>query len=57
MIHIRLFYESTFFVLVHKIRESIQAQRELFPFDGEIHIDGSYVYSSVLEKNKKSRWG
>lgn len=45
---------KTAFVLAHKIRESIQAQRELFPLSGEIHMDGSYVHSSVREKNKKA---
>ena len=45
---------KTAFVLAHKIRESIQAQRQLFPLDGEIHMDGSYIHSSVREKNKKA---
>ena len=34
---------KTAFVLAHKIRESIQAQRELFSLSGEIHIDRKSV--------------
>ncbi len=44
---------KTAFVLAHKIRESLQAQKDLVPLNGEIHMDGSYVYSNVCEENKK----
>ncbi|MDY3333305.1 MAG: IS1595 family transposase [Gallibacter sp.] len=45
---------KTAFTLVHKIRESLIAQRELFPLSGEIHIDGTYVHSAPRPKNKKA---
>ncbi len=44
---------KTAVVLAHKIRESLQAQKDLFPLNGEIHMDDTYVHSSVCEENKK----
>ncbi len=43
---------KTVFVLAHKIREPLQAQKDLFPLNGEIHMDSSYFHS-VHEENKK----
>lgn len=45
---------KTAFTLAHKIRESLQIQKQLFPLSGEIHIDGTYVHSAPRPKNKKS---
>ncbi|MEG9488959.1 IS1595 family transposase [Mannheimia indoligenes] len=45
---------KTAFTLAHKIRESLQEQKALFPLSGEIHIDGTYVHSVPRPKNKKS---
>lgn len=45
---------KTAFTLAHKIRESLQIQKQLFPLSGEIHIDGTYVHSAPHPKNKKS---
>lgn len=45
---------KTAFTLAHKIRESLIVQRKLFPLSGEVHIDGTYVHSSIRPKNKKS---
>lgn len=45
---------KTAFTLAHKIRESLQIQKQLFPLSGEIHIDGTYVHSAPCPKNKKS---
>lgn len=45
---------KTAFTLAHKIRESLQIQKQLFPLSGGIHIDGTYVHSAPRPKNKKS---
>lgn len=45
---------KTAFTLAHKIRESLQIQKQLFPLSGEIHIDGTYVHSVPRPKNKKN---
>jgi len=45
---------KTAFTLAHKIRESLQIQKQLFLLSGEIHIDGTYVHSAPRPKNKKS---
>ncbi|WP_455647922.1 IS1595 family transposase [Lonepinella koalarum] len=45
---------KTAFTLSHKIRESLQVQKQLFPLSGEIHIDGTYVHSAPRPKNKKT---
>ncbi len=45
---------KTVFTLTHKIRESLIVQHELFPLSGEIHIDGTYIHSAPLPKNKKA---
>ena len=45
---------KTAFTLAHKIRESLQIQKQLFPLSGEVHIDGTYVHSAPRPKNKKS---
>lgn len=45
---------KTAFTLAHKIRESLQIQKQLFPLSGEIHIDGTYVHSAPRPKNKKN---
>ena len=45
---------KTAFTLAHKIRESLQIQKQLFPLSGEIHIDGTYVHSASRPKNKKN---
>lgn len=45
---------KTAFTLAHKIRESLQIQKQLFQLSGEIHIDGTYVHSAPRPKNKKS---
>ncbi|PJG82397.1 IS1595 family transposase [Caviibacterium pharyngocola] len=45
---------KTAFALSHKIRESLMVQRALFPLQGEIHIDGTYVHAAPRPKNKKS---
>ncbi len=45
---------KTAFILSHKIRESLQAQKELFPLSNEVHIDATYVHSAPRKKNKKS---
>lgn len=44
---------KTAFILAHKMRESLIAQRELFPLSGEVHIDGTYVHSALRPQNKK----
>lgn len=44
---------KTAFILAHKIRASLQAQKDLFPLHGEVHMDGSYVHSSIRQQNKK----
>lgn len=45
---------KTAFVLAHKIRESLMAQRELGKLAGEVHMDGAYVNGHIRPKNKKS---
>jgi len=45
-------YKSAF-VLMHKLRESLMAQREESPLSGEVEIDGAYVGGHVRPKNKK----
>jgi transposase-like protein len=44
---------KTAFVLTHKIRESLMAQRDESPLSGEIHMDGAYVNGHVRPANKK----
>ena len=44
---------KTAFVLMHKLRESLMAQREESPLGGEVEIDGAYVGGHVRPKNKK----
>jgi transposase-like protein len=44
---------KTAFVLAHKIRESLMAQRKLGKLEGEVHIDGAYVNGHIRPKNKK----
>ena len=45
---------KTAFILLHKIRESLMVQREIFPLSGEVHIDGTYVHAAPRPKNKKT---
>ena len=44
---------KTAFVLAHKIRESLMAQRDETPLSGEVHMDGAYVNGYVRPENKK----
>lgn len=44
---------KTAFVLMHKLRESLMAQREDSPLSGEVEMDGAYVGGHVRPKNKK----
>ena len=44
---------KTAFVLTHKIRESLMAQRDASPLAGEIHMDGAYVNGHIRPANKK----
>ena len=44
---------KTAFVLTHKIRESLMAQRDTSQQSGEIHMDGAYVNGHVRPTNKK----
>lgn len=44
---------KTAFTLAHKIRESLQIQKQLFPLSGEIHIDGlMFILPHVLKTRK-----
>ena len=45
---------KTAFVLAHKIRESLMAQRDETELDGEVELDGAYVNGHVRPKNKKA---
>lgn len=45
---------KTAFVLAHKIRESLMAQRDNSPLDGAVEMDGAYVNGHVRPKNKKA---
>lgn len=45
---------KTAFVLAHKIRESLMAQRDESELDGEVEMDGAYVNGHVRPKNKKA---
>lgn len=45
---------KTAFVLYHKLRESLLAQRDETPLNGEVHIDVAYVNGSIREKSKKT---
>jgi transposase-like protein len=44
---------KTAFVLLHKVRESLMAQREETPLCGEVEMDGAYVGGHVRPRNKK----
>ena len=44
---------KTAFVLSHKIRESLMAQRDESELDGEVEMDGAYVNGHVRPANKK----
>ncbi len=44
---------KTAFVLVHKIRESLMAQRDETPLSGEVEMDGAYVNGHIRPQNKK----
>jgi transposase-like protein len=44
-------YKSAF-VLMHKMRESLMAQRDETPLSGEVQIDGGYVGGSVRPENR-----
>jgi transposase-like protein len=45
---------KTAFVLSHKLRESLLAQRDDAPLDGEVEVDGAYVNGHVRPENKKA---
>jgi transposase-like protein len=45
-------YKSAF-VLMHKVRESLMAQREETPLAGQVEMDGAYVGGHVRPQNKK----
>lgn len=45
-------YKTTF-VLAHKIRESLIAQRDETELDGEMELDGAYVHE---EQKKLTGW-
>jgi len=44
---------KTAFVLMHKLREGLMAQREETPLSGEVEVDGAYVGGHVRAQNKK----
>jgi transposase-like protein len=44
---------KTAFVLMHKVREGLMAQREETPLCGEVEVDGAYVGGHVRPQNKK----
>ena len=44
---------KTAFVLMHKVREGLMAQREEAPLSGEVEVDGAYVGGHVRPRNKK----
>jgi transposase-like protein len=44
---------KTAFVLMHKVREALMAQREETPLCGEVEVDGAYVGGHVRAQNKK----
>jgi len=44
-------YKSAF-VLMHKMRESLMAQRDETPLSGEVQVDGAYVGGSVRPENR-----
>lgn len=43
---------KTAFVLMHKVRESLMAQRDETPLAGEVQMDGAYVGGSVRPANR-----
>jgi hypothetical protein len=44
---------KTAFVLMHKVREGLMAQRDETPLSGEVEVDGAYVGGHVRAQNKK----
>lgn len=43
----------TAFVLAHKLRESLSAKKNTSLLQGEVHIDGAYMHTTLRPKNKK----
>jgi len=44
---------KTAFVLAHKIRESLMAQRDETELDGEVELDGAYVNGHVRRRTRR----